>query len=522
MRRTQFKTAATAKSYTIEPIIALPHPEGTHALAGSACLTHFLTGSEDGFIRDYDIFASANGKNLLTAQQRAYSGLADVNLKAGVLRSWWENGKPINSNGVLAPGTPASRSPVYSMAVQADALWGLSGTKEGPINLFTIRHDPGTVHHVLSGGHTNAVASMCLTHDESGLLSCAWDGIALQWDLNTGQIARRYPSTSAQLTTVAVRPLGSPLPGNYDPYGDGMNLMVSGAAVDSSRSSASAATSVPTKTSQQTSADGGEDADGDTDNDYDPLFDDEDGEAPAASSKNASQANGAPAPPGQMAFQLPGTSNTPQPPGPAARPPKPATPLLDPVTYRDFSPDIFMTSGIDGQIVIWDRRASSSGKGCGALPLPEKVPPWCISACWSADGSQIFAGRRNGTIDVWDMRKYGPGSGQGQPKLFKTLRNPASSGSVMCVTAFPDRQHVVCASNDNIRLWHVGAEDSDSSGARSKQSQSAPFKIIAGHHGLISQILVDPSSRFMITASGNRGWWGDSTRAVIVHSIVPH
>lgn len=188
-------------------------------------------------------------------------------------------------------------------------------------------------------------------------------------------------------------------------------------------------------------------------------------------------------------------------------------------------------------------------------------------ACWSADGAHIFAGRRNGTIDVWDMRKYGPGSGHGQPKPFKTLRNPSSSGSVVCVTAFPDRQHLVwyvyllrllrceiywsntaltmmhSASQDNLRLWNVGMEEPDSNMAKGRQSQSAPFKIIAGHHGLISQIrkfyfisvwidwcsiltyfpipVVDPSSKFMITASGNRGWWGDSTRAVIVHSIVP-
>lgn len=128
-RRELFHTPNAAKSYTIEPIIALPHPEGTHALAASVCLTHFLTGSEDGFIRDYDIFGSANGKTLLTAQQRSYSGLADVNLKAGVLRSWWENGKPVTNGGALTPGTPASRSSVYSMTMQADALWGLSGTK---------------------------------------------------------------------------------------------------------------------------------------------------------------------------------------------------------------------------------------------------------------------------------------------------------------------------------------------------------------------------------------------------------
>lgn len=124
-----FQTPNAAKSYTIEPIIALPHPDATHTLAASACLSHFLTGSEDGFIRDYDIFASANGKTLLTAQQRSYSGLADVNLKAGVLRSWWENNKP-TANGVnFAPGPLTSRTPVYSMTMQADALWGLSGTK---------------------------------------------------------------------------------------------------------------------------------------------------------------------------------------------------------------------------------------------------------------------------------------------------------------------------------------------------------------------------------------------------------
>lgn len=33
--------------------------------------------------------------------------------------------------------------------------------------------------------------------------------------------------------------------------------------------------------------------------------------------------------------------------------------------------------------------------------------------------------------------------------------------------------------------------------------------------------VVDPTCKFMITASGNRGWFGDSTKAVIVHSIVP-
>jgi transcriptional activator SPT8 len=81
-------------------------------------MTHLLTGSHDGFIRDYDVFAGANGKTVLTAPQRHHAGLADASIKSGVLRSWWEN-----------PEGESSLSPVYSMAVQADSLWGLSTTE---------------------------------------------------------------------------------------------------------------------------------------------------------------------------------------------------------------------------------------------------------------------------------------------------------------------------------------------------------------------------------------------------------
>lgn len=55
-------------------------------------------------------------------------------------------------------------------------------------------------------------------------------------------------------------------------------------------------------------------------------------------------------------------------------------PLLDPVSYTNFSPDIFMTAAIDGQVALWDRRANAvSGRGVGRLEMGEKTPPWCIS-----------------------------------------------------------------------------------------------------------------------------------------------
>lgn len=73
---------------------------------------------------------------------------------------------------------------------------------------------------------------------------------------------------------------------------------------------------------------------------------------------------------------------------------------------------------------------------------PGRVDMLLAQACWSCDGSQIYAGRRNGTVDLWDTRMLGQ-SGRNTPKLLKTLRNPASSGAVSFVVALPDGNHVV-------------------------------------------------------------------------------
>lgn len=127
-----------------------------------------------------------------------------------------------------------------------------------------------------------------------------------------------------------------------------------------------------------------------------------------------------------------------------------------------------------------------------------------MQACWSADGSQIYVGRRNAIIDVWDVRQTGSAH-MGTPRLLKTLRNPPVSGDISCVVAFPDGRHLawcvrysnvwssltdsrLCsASNDNIRLWNVAeAYEPDASG---KVKSGVQFKIIPGHHGgIISQM----------------------------------
>lgn len=62
-----------------------------------------------------------------------------------------------------------------------------------------------------------------------------------------------------------------------------------------------------------------------------------------------------------------------------------------------------------------------------------------FQACWSGNGNQILAGRRNGTIDLWDVRRT---SSSTAPNILRTLKTPIESGPVSCVVAFPDGQHI--------------------------------------------------------------------------------
>lgn len=197
-----------------------------------------------------------------------------------------------------------------------------------------------------------------------------------------------------------------------------------------------------------------------------------------------------------------------------------------------FSNDILLTTTLGGQVTLWDRRVpsypgslstneetSSSHKGVRALALPDRTPPWCMSACWNSRGDKIYVGRRNETVDEWDLRMI-PDAGsdsieglgstrKGNARFARSLRLPPGSGSVTAVTAMPNGRHLVCGSYDNVRLWDTQAVEG-----------KVPFRIVAGHHGgVVSNIIVDPTCRFLFTSSGDRGWLSTSTEAVLLHEI---
>jgi hypothetical protein len=119
---------STPGSYTVEAVCAIAHPAPTHALASSFCMSHLLTGSDDGYIRDYDVFAAVNGKSFLTAPQRHHCGVVEGIMKAGQIRSWWENPDMSRFNGPTPVSDDPSISPVYSLLMHSDALWALAGS----------------------------------------------------------------------------------------------------------------------------------------------------------------------------------------------------------------------------------------------------------------------------------------------------------------------------------------------------------------------------------------------------------
>lgn len=106
---------------------------------------------------------------------------------------------------------------------------------------------------------------------------------------------------------------------------------------------------------------------------FDPLFDDVPEEPPQ------------PPPPAESKLAMPGSSQmqspffTRDPAAPSIPPPKGAPPLIDATEFQTYSPDLLMTAFIDGQVILWDRRVLTSGKGVGRLWMNEKTPPWCLS-----------------------------------------------------------------------------------------------------------------------------------------------
>ena len=477
--------ALAASVYDIVPTIAAPQSTSINVVAATPDFRWVFSGGSDGYIRRFNWADTINSKLMLTVAQR--HPFVDSVVKAGVLSSYWENEEPAARAGQYGP----TLSPVYSLAVHRHALWLLSGLDTGGINLQSVRHDEGKRIHCLKQ-HTSAVSVLNLAQDEQSVLSGSWDKTILDWDLNTGQVKRKFDGSAGQISAIEVRPLSSlPVP---ETAGDTaaesttistnnasesqMNGVLSNVKEEGLGDEAQNETNgIPSAPSPADSLFGGNDNDslfGDHGEDglgnggapsFGDDFDDdftrainsgmqqsaEDDATADVSMVDIGGTDSAPVVNGVLDAQQPGDSveeaEKQQDSTEAASQLTNGLPHAEHAETRDapmaennkassedqpVADTVFLASCINGGLRIWDKRKPTPV----ARILSRNVPPWCMGACWSPDGNFIYAGRRNGTVEEFSLHK-------GFRAAERTFKFPQGSGAVSAVRAMPNGRHLV-------------------------------------------------------------------------------
>lgn len=442
--------ALTASSYDIVPTIAAPQATSINAIAATPDMRYWFTGGSDGYIRKYDGVQSINGKTLLTVAQR--HPFVDSVVKAGVLLTYWDNEEPatLKNRGVDLP-----ISPVYSLAVQSQALWMLSGLESGAINLYSVRHNEG--HCVTSlMKHKSAVSVLTMARDETTVLSGSWDKSVIDWDLNTGQVKRSFEGSGGQISAIEIRPASTlPVPEESgEEVSKEFKTLTNGALTNGAMTNGHV-TEDTTEEAQGSPSndslfgDGGDSNSlfgettgegapsgghfGDEDDEFSRAMmapdnnDDSQGAIALGSTADSSTVGNQSAQTLGEDTQMNGASY----PETATQPSTvPAPETQDAVATYETT---FLAASMDGTLRVWDRRQPNP---IARIQPKTGVPPWCVSACWSPDGNFIYAGRRNGTVEEYSLHK-----GLKAPE--RTLKFPRDSKAITSMKAMPNGRHLL-------------------------------------------------------------------------------
>ncbi|KAL8826842.1 MAG: hypothetical protein Q9191_003548 [Dirinaria sp. TL-2023a] len=544
--------ALTAPVYDIVPTIAAPHSTSINAITATPDLRWVFSGGSDGYIRKFNWVETANGKSMLTVAQK--HPFVDSVTKAGVLMSYWEN-EDQQPKAPMAGDGPAI-SAVYSLAVHNEGLWLLSGLESGGINLQSIRHDEGKLIHSMRK-HTSAVSVLTLSQDERSALSGSWDKTVIDWDLDTGKAKRTFEGSGGQISALETRPLSSlPVP---EACGDVplTNGTLASDSLSKPRPNGLSQDILDVEPKEESLQDGleiGEASPTDSlfvGGEADSLFgDNDDGEVGAPSTGNFTvdaeddefslaiangiqeqenadtqgdidmtdakpatgdtSLSGPPTVQNSSAVELGKQSDRAEIKVPNGLPHSDdsinqssgGTEALPELPQVPSPGSTFLAASMDGTLRVWDKRQATAV----AKILPRNTPPWCMNACWSPDGNFIYAGRRNGTVEEFSLHK-------GLRGAERTFKLPNGSGPVSAVRAMPNGRHLICASYDILRLYDLQQQ-------QTFKHSTVPFLIVPGHRtGVISQLYLDPTCRYMISTAGSRGWEGSSTEVLLGYEI---
>lgn len=457
---TMLQSAKIASGYNIYPTAAIPIQSHVNALTMSKGLKYMFVGGSDGYIRKYDFLNTVQGKLSLTIIQK--HSLAESINNAGILTGYWENEIPQYKKNIKIKNKTDYEplvSPVYSLAVEDECMYMLSGLKNGGITMQGVRYMEGSIVHYFKE-HTQVVNILKLNNNQDKFLSGSWDKRILEWDLNAGGVvSNEFQGNSSEVSSIEYRPLFSnvkidDIVKNFEPANDDMDDEMDSLF--------------------------GEDEDEDRKEEGDLDDGRRQDKKKKEQDKNSDNNNK------KLIEEISSTSLK--------------------IVYDEA---VLMTASLNGTVNIWDSRATL--KPVASLQRGPGTPPWCMSATWdSYTGDKIYVGRRNACVEEYDLKMI-----TSLPSNIMKL--PSISGPVSCVKSLPNGKHILIASRDNIRLFDTTLQSS--SNINSSKSNS-PFLIVPGHHGgMISQLYVDPTCRYLVSTSGDRGWQGQSTDVVLIYDV---
>ncbi|CEP64925.1 SAGA complex subunit SPT8 LALA0_S15e00496g [Lachancea lanzarotensis] len=441
-----YNSAKLADVYSIYPTAAIPIQTHVHSIAMSKGLKYLFLGGQDGFIRKYDFLNTIEGKLSLTILQK--HSLVESISNAGILLSYWENEVPQSRDNIKLLKSGKEYEPVVS------PVHALEVQSECMFVLGGLENGGITMQgcRYMEGHIAHLFQKHTSTVNQLRLSNDESRFMSGGWDKQILEWDLQTGSCSNEFkgSTSQISSLEfRPLYSTVN-IGDKANLEARNEQNDTKKE----------------------------DDDLDSLFGDEEEEERTKQKKDLDN-KASDNEDSEVAH----------------------TEEISKSTLRTvLDENVFLASCTNGAVQIWDRRISK--KPALSLSRGPQVPPWCMSACWSTDGDRVYAGRRNAIVEEFDLKMGSSPS--------KVLKFPSISGPVSCVRAMPNNKHVLCASNDNVRIYDVSQYG----------SSKVPFLIVPGHHGgMISNLYLDPTCRFLISTSGDKGWQGVSTDATLIYDI---